>query len=531
MNYYVRVFRRGFYLALLFLLLCSGRAYAAGNVHALVINGRPMTKSSSEKIYNALTKNKLPRYKTSEANIHKFFYEVDSSTKCTTNEKFYAALDSAFSGSKSSDLNILYYGGHGSSGGIPTQSDVSQVDYDDLVKRLMKYNGKFICITTACAGRAFYTKGIKQVNGAADKILCLSGCADTDGTYLEVIPNHLLKSIGYDSYTSVGCDTNKDGMYSANELFPVKYNILGKSYQDGYVDGVGPGTGATVFQFTYLELSKTSVKLNKETKKKITLKADMLMHADGVEREVVWKSSNTDVVTVSEGKTTSDGTHSVVLKAKKAGKATITAYLNSTLGKCEGTEVTCEVEVTDYKGLYRALLEQGKTTYTSGGYTNTLNLTSYRVLDVNRDKIPELIVKATKPGAGAAFDAHHIYTIKSGKVKYCGYIVQRGTADIYYSKKYKALQNSGWTNFVGGTWAHLYRLKGTKLKQYKYAWEGYSDQTCKKYVYYTGKSDTKEKKVSKSVYKKFVKKYFGKKVVKKYKFLANTASNRRKTFG
>ena len=186
---------------------------------------------------------------------------------------------------------------------------------------------------------------------------------------------------------------------------------------------------------------------------------------------------------------------------------------------------------TNYKSIYKTFLSKEKTMVSINGYARNITMKSYYMLDIDKDKIPELIVKDREPQLGAASYDHYIFTIRKKKVVFCDALLQRGTADIFYNKKYKALQNSGWTNFVGGVWYHLFRLKSKKLVQYAYIWEGYSDTQNTEYIYYIGRNDTEKKKVSKTKYKEFVKKYFNKKDLKVYKFKANTAKNREKTFG
>ena len=522
-------------LAVVFMvcLFVSDKVFAEANVHALVINGRPLNLAASTKMYETLKKNKLPYYSTSASNIQMFTYEVSSSKKHTTNEDFYAALDNAFSGSKKSDLNILFFSGHGSANGIPTwmkgDDPVTGILYEDLVPYLNRFKGKFIYISNACFARAFYTCGVSPLK-LDNKFLCLSATSQGDVSIANLYTNRIMKGIGYDTYEKGPADYNKDGLYTGSEL--KTYTNLESLLGSTYIDGVGPGNATPIFQMTYLEMGKKKIKLNLEKEETGTLTVTMKQHVDGVKRDVIWKSSNEKVVTVSSEKTTSAEDHKITLTPHKAGKATITAYLSNNNTKCCGTEVECTVEVTNYKSLYKAFLKKGSCKMKSGNYSYNLPLTSFQILDINQDKTPELIVKSSEPSYGLAMDEHYVFTIRKGKVAYCGSYAKKGEASVQYSKKYKAVRNSGWTNFVGGSWFHLFQLKNNKkIVQYKYVWEGFADEENTKYVYYIGDSDTKAKKVSKAKYNAFFKKYFNKNLFKTYKFRKNTAKNRNKIFG
>ena len=184
------------------------------------------------------------------------------------------------------------------------------------------------------------------------------------------------------------------------------------------------------------------------------------------------------------------------------------------------------------KKLYKKFLTKGNASvrYDYGG-TGSIKLVSYLLLDINQDGVSELLVKNTEATKGVAMGAYYVFAVNKGKVVYCGSVVMRGTANAYYNKKHKALMNSGWTNFVGGAWAHLFRLKSNTIQQYKYMWEGYADRGSSQYVYYIGSSDKSTSAVSKGKFDKFAKKYFNQQDIKEYKFKTNSAANRKKSFG
>lgn len=231
----------------------------------------------------------------------------------------------------------------------------------------------------------------------------------------------------------------------------------------------------------------------------------------GTKSKVTWSSSNKKVATVSGGK----------VKALKEGTAVITA-------KAGKKKLTCKVTVrTNYKGLYRAFLEKGTATYKTTYSKGTFKIKAFALMDIDQNGTPDLIVSSGN--ASETFTLRSVYTVKSGKVVYCGCYNVRGDKYFYYNKKYKSLYTWWWTNGVGGSGCQLYRLSGSKLSPYKYVWEGADRMGSNKRYYYYGTSGEKNSKVSKSKYLSMVKKYF--KGQKKYSFVNNTAANRKSKLG
>lgn len=331
----------------LLLLFCMmllkpiGVEAATGNVHAIVICGRDMHKTSAKKIHKALKENKLPVYNTEDSNIKFFSYEVKSSKKHTTRTNFYNALDDAFSTSTTKDLNIVFYTGHGAPDGIPlwmsaTNKTKAGITYKDLASKLSKYKGKFVYISNTCFSRAFYTQGVSKVKNGNKRFLVLSAVYQDLESIANIFTDRILKGIGYDSYTSLPADYNKDGMVSVDELYT--YTDLKSAVFRPYLDGTGPGKGITIFQFAYVKQTKSRVSVS--AGKTVQLKSKVHQSGDRA-RAVKWKSSNMSIATVnSSGKVT----------AKKSGTVKITAYLTDSLGQiCNGSESVCTVSVKKKK--------------------------------------------------------------------------------------------------------------------------------------------------------------------------------------
>lgn len=250
--------------------------------------------------------------------------------------------------------------------------------------------------------------------------------------------------------------------------------------------------------------AEAAVKINKQS---ITLavKETSVLKITGTGKKVSWSSSDTSVASVSKGKVTAKKEGTAVIKAK-VGKKTY----------------SCKVTVKgNYKTLYKALLQKGS--YKSG--KNTINLRYYYVLDLDKNGIPELVTSS----GGGGFCDYQVFTVRNGSICYLGYCTNRGVSFdpwFQYSTKYKGIITSGWTNGIGGSWSNMYSISGTKLVRTYHAREAHYPKD----VYYTGKTDKSEKKVSKSSCKKFVNTYF-KNYKKTYYMLSNKPGNRTKSFG
>lgn len=231
----------------------------------------------------------------------------------------------------------------------------------------------------------------------------------------------------------------------------------------------------------------------------------------GTKKKVSWKSSNSRIATVDKKGT---------VKGLREGSAVITAKV----GK---KKLTCKVAVRGYyKTIYKALLTKGTITVKSGNYNYTRTIQGFVLLDIDKNGVPELIIKDTD--ASSAYASYYVYTVRSGKLRYCGEYVVRGQSQVFYNSKYKALYMSWWTNSVGGVGHRLIRLSGTELKDYKYLWTGSESPYSTKQIYQYGTTGDKAKNVSKSTFNSKYKKYF--KSYKKYNFVPNTEYNIKKYF-
>lgn len=255
-----------------------------------------------------------------------------------------------------------------------------------------------------------------------------------------------------------------------------------------------------------VQTQAASVKLS-ASKLTLTTGQSHTLKVMGTKSKVMWSSSNKKVATVSGGK----------VKALKEGSAVITA-------KAGKKKLTCKVTVrSNYKELYRAFLEKGTASYNTKYSKGTFKIKAFALIDIDQNGTPDLIV--SDGNASSTFTSRSVYTVKSGKVVYCGCYSVRGDKYFYYNKKYKSLYTWWWTNGVGGSGCQLYRLSGSKLNPYKYVWEGSDRPGSSKRYYYYGTSGEKNSKVSKSKYLSMAKKYF--KGQKKYSFVNNTEANRK----
>lgn len=254
---------------------------------------------------------------------------------------------------------------------------------------------------------------------------------------------------------------------------------------------------------------QAAVKLSKSSST-VAVKEKLTLKVTGTKAKVTWSSSNPSVASVSNGKVT----------AKKEGNAVITA-------KAGKKKLTCKITVKgDYRKLYKAFLEKGKTVYKSGKNQYEIKLKGFYVLDIDKNGVPDLIVTDNE-----FFYNKCVYTVRSGKLVFCGWYGGRGDYGLNYSSKWKALYNFWWTNGIGGSGTQLMRLSGGKLKDYKYLWSGMNGMGSNaKPIYEHSASADNHKRVSKSTYNAAYKKYVQNQY-KRYSFYSNTASMRNQKFG
>ena len=180
-----------------------------------------------------------------------------------------------------------------------------------------------------------------------------------------------------------------------------------------------------------------------------------------------------------------------------------------------------------YVKLYKNLLKKGTVSMTSGTRTYNVQIKAFLLLDINRDGIPELLLKDQKPET--SMTNIMVYTVKNGKLFDCGSYSTRTNygGAISYSKKYKGVLDTWWTNGVGGSGAVLYGISTRKheLVVKRKAWKGADGYGSTTMTYEIKKNLVT---VSKSKYDNYVNKYFNEKNFKTKKFKANTAANRKK---
>ena len=138
------------------------------------------------------------------------------------------------------------------------------------------------------------------------------------------------------------------------------------------------------------------------------------------------------------------------------------------------------------------------------------------MLNVDKKGCPELITIPT--GLGGAIIHYDVYTVKSNKVVLAGSLREREwvlTSIILQSQRdCMPLDGRFYWRCVGNLFG---------ISKYKLVQTHHISAVNPKYVYYTGKTDTLAKKVSKSAYNKYFNKYY--KGYKKYRMLDNTTAN------
>ena len=240
---------------------------------------------------------------------------------------------------------------------------------------------------------------------------------------------------------------------------------------------------------------------------------------------ISWRSSKSSVASVDQnGK----------IKAKKAGKATITASVY-------GVEKTCSVTVKSSKksaalANYKAFLEQDWLEWGSDAesrYSIAKEHCGFQLIYVDNDSVPELAV--TFRGLTDEDDViprrgylENMFTYRNGIVLCIG----GGDRFQYYPKK--------------GVFAEVYTIKGFKSKYYYKLSKGNANYLIRSAVCVLDEDerimygyvsefyeDNYSQKIDKSTFKKRRKKYVGstkRKDVKEENYRRNTSKNRKKYF-
>ncbi len=302
--------------------------------------------------------------------------------------------------------------------------------------------------------------------------------------------------------------TNTNSMTQTNLKYGRKYYVRIRSYRryggKNYYSAWSDTKAVTVKKQTIV-LDRTAVTLL--VGESVKLNADAAGSSAG---DIRWKSSNTGIATVSNGRVT----------ARKKGRATITASIGKASAKCS-------VTVVDYFELYREFLEKPRVTISDDGNTFSVVIKSFLLLDIDGNRIPELCVNVM-PSTGGGGVQCYIYTIRNGKLQYVGDYSQKGTSKLYYIAKYKALRSYWWTNGIGGTGDRLEIMKNYRLKPFKYFYESQESRTSTNRIYQYGTSSDNYRNVSQAYFQRMYETYVT--GIKEYSFKDNTVAIRDSVF-
>lgn len=183
--------------------------------------------------------------------------------------------------------------------------------------------------------------------------------------------------------------------------------------------------------------------------------------------------------------------------------------------------------------IYKSFLTKKKTIVDTVYGKKTIKVNYFYILNIDGKGVPELIItdgNAQAMGGGLVL-YYHVYTVKNNKISYCGEYGVRGVDSrdqptFKYSKKWKGLIATGYTERIYGFWWNMYKISDNKLVNNKHLMEQYKYPGSTKRVYYFGTKDNDRHEITKSEYKKYYKQYFKDVVI--YKMQKNTAVNRKK---
>lgn len=245
-----------------------------------------------------------------------------------------------------------------------------------------------------------------------------------------------------------------------------------------------------------IKLNKTSVTL--KVGESLTLKTKIT----GNSKAIMWKSSNTKVATVN-----SKG----VVTAKEKGQATI-------LAKANGVTAKCNVIVNDVTGSnwYQQVLKSVNGIYKVKNISGKIvtvyrkNYPYYKLIDINKDGIKELILSTTENYYYSSKDSLLILTYNNNKILPLININSAGGGYLTYKGKYICHYH----RIADYDWYDIYELKSGNLKLIGNLskFDGFfstGGKLTRKEIFY--KNDVK---CSESIYNAYLKKYYagGKKI-------------------
>lgn len=129
--------------------------------------------------------------------------------------------------------------------------------------------------------------------------------------------------------------------------------------------------------------------------------------------------------------------------------------------------------------------------------------------DINRDGVKEAIFKET---LNIAIPVYRVYSYFDGKLKL---IMEGMSGRIYYYPKAKVLKRESKYDIEV-----YYKISGRALKEVVFSGHNFSD--VKTMYYINGKKTTK------AAHKSYLKKLIGSEKAKEFRFITNTAGNRKK---
>lgn len=298
------------------------------HIYGLVVGGYPDTKNDCELVYDRLKYNNKTSY------IKRYDYDSEK-VYSTSAETFDHKIKTSMSGASKKDTYVFYYSGHSLASGNKV-SDVEGLNlylatvngkevfasysWKRLANQLSKFPGKVVVMLDMCHAELFYTEGVSKLTSGKGKFYCIFGSSvDTQsiqGNYFVPSEKRLIyEKKSYGIFTKLmgeglgywkgnqRADSNQNGKVSIRELYNYIYQRVQKIKKTNVLYSFEKPTlrlpNGDMELFSYkLSISKTSVSLKKG--KHVTLTA----LSGGKKANAVWKSSNTKVATVKNGKIT-----------------------------------------------------------------------------------------------------------------------------------------------------------------------------------------------------------------------------------
>jgi len=329
--------RHTFLISLAMCILITNQTFA-GKSYSLLVSSLPETSGDQKYMAQILRKNAL----FSSNSVCTFTY--DTTTKLglggTTVTSYKNAIRTAYKGSTKNDVCFFFHSGHGSSFGDKTPglglslkwAGLQHYNYNTLLIDLAGVNCKHMIVFINACHSGAVADAWKRLGSTQKKKISVFWSSGSNADSYHKNNNKKLSFYGLAMFSGFGgtgsLNADLDGNRAINitelgvflNAFVPEYAMRNKTTQNPGFITLNPLTEVfAISASTRLNKSKLTIRVKSSATLTVTVK--------GESNKVSWKSSNSKIATVKNGKVT----------GIKAGTATITASANGKSSSCKVT--------------------------------------------------------------------------------------------------------------------------------------------------------------------------------------------------